>query len=302
MKLAIKGHATLGKEVIETLEMLGGSNLSLLFGDSALYYAINREGIISTHCEEQVIQFSLEEFLEKYPYKIGDGVIVEGKECFIEDVIWHNELNCIRYKVFHTTGSLTNGWYYVCNLQPYEEETIEESINDINKSIFKGNTQSCDIMNDIIKENREQIKIDIPEGYEFFGIDDNDKVVFTKIQPKYPKTYIECAKSLECFGAAHIDGYKCELLEKLQELLICRNAYWQIAGEELGLNRPWEPNYDSGVNKYGIICMNGVVQESNPTTNWERHLNKVLDFPTAEMRDAFYKNFKDLINECKDFI
>lgn len=70
----------------------------------------------------------------------------------------------------------------------------------------------------------------------------------------------------------------------------------------MGLGKPWEPDYDSGVNKYGIICMNGVVQESNPTTNWERHLNKVLDFPTAEMRDAFYEVFREEIEICKELL
>ena len=70
----------------------------------------------------------------------------------------------------------------------------------------------------------------------------------------------------------------------------------------MGLGKPWEPDYDSGVDKFGIICLNGVVQESNPTTNWERHLNKVLDFPTREMRDAFKDNFKKLINECKELL
>ena len=70
----------------------------------------------------------------------------------------------------------------------------------------------------------------------------------------------------------------------------------------MGLNRPWKPDYDSGVNKYGIICLNGVVQESNPTTNWERHLNKVLDFPIAEMRDHFYEAFRKKIEICKELL
>ena len=96
--------------------------------------------------------------------------------------------------------------------------------------------------------------------------------------------------------------WKEHLLTSLQKLLICRDAYWKIAGDDMGLGKPWKPDYDSGVDKYGIICMNGVVQESNPTTNWERHLNKVLDFPTAEMRDAFYENFEVEIKSCKELL
>lgn len=97
-------------------------------------------------------------------------------------------------------------------------------------------------------------------------------------------------------------GYKWELIIRFQELLIARDAYWKIAGEEMGLGKPWSPDYDSGVNKYGIICMNGVVQLSNPTTNWERHLNKVLDFPTEEMRDAYKENFDPNIEFCKELL
>ena len=54
---------------------------------------------------------------------------------------------------------------------------------------------------------------------------------------------MECAKILDCFSAGYIDGYKNNLLEKLQELLICRDAYWKIAGEQMGLGEPWEPDW-----------------------------------------------------------
>ena len=29
---------------------------------------------------------------------------------------------------------------------------------------------------------------------------------------------------------------------------------------------------------------------------------EVLSFPTAEMRDVFYENFKDLIEQCKELL
>jgi hypothetical protein len=128
---------------------------------------------------------------------------------------------------------------------------------------------------------------------------------------KYPTTYKECCKVLSIeggrlmFNNSGITQYERELylnMNKLSNLIICRDAYWKLYVEEMGLEESWKPDYDSGVNKYGIIYMNGVVQESNPTTNWERHLNKVLDFPTEEMRDAFYENFKDLIEECKELL
>lgn len=149
-----------------------------------------------------------------------------------------------------------------------------------------------------VKEIMEEIKLDIPDGYEFFGIDDDNKVVLTKKQPQYPKTYVECAKILDCFSAVYIDGYKNNLLEKLQELLICRDAYWKIAGEQMGLGEPWKPDWlNTEQDKYvlythdNVICLNRFVLGHN-----------VLAFPTAEMRDAFLENFKELINETKELL
>ena len=158
--------------------------------------------------------------------------------------------------------------------------------------------------------------MECPDGYIFKDENGNvieaKKIVLEKKRPKYPKTYEECCKVLDIddrelvfngvYLASKLYWKQLGRLNILNKLLICRDAYWEIAGEEMGLGKPWEPDYDSGVNKYGIICMNGVVQKSNPTTNWERNLNKVLDFPTEEMRDAFYENFKDLIEECKELL
>ena len=154
-----------------------------------------------------------------------------------------------------------------------------------------------DLINHIIK---------LKEGYQF--VDENGniinatKILFEKKKKEYPKTYKECYQITGLLKTSDIYGYKNGLLFEFQKLLICRDAYWKIAGEEMELGKPWEPDYDSGVNKYGIIYMNGVVQKSNPTTNWERHLNKILDFPTEEMRDTFYENFKEEIEFCKELL
>ena len=77
--LAIKGHITRGKEVIELLEMLGGSNINNLSGDNSSAYYINGHqniirGIDYIFGYEDMQLFSIEKFLEKYPYKVGDKV------------------------------------------------------------------------------------------------------------------------------------------------------------------------------------------------------------------------------------
>ena len=77
-KLSIIGHSTRGQEVIEILEMLGGINKWEYLGDRQLcVYYINCDGIINytSNIKGYNLQiFTLDEFIEKYPYKVGDKV------------------------------------------------------------------------------------------------------------------------------------------------------------------------------------------------------------------------------------
>ena len=80
-KLAIKGHPTRGNEVIKLLEMIGGNNIYNFTGDdSYAYYVIKgcqneiRAGEY-IFGDEDMYLFTLEEFLEKYPFKVGDKVV-----------------------------------------------------------------------------------------------------------------------------------------------------------------------------------------------------------------------------------
>ena len=96
-----------------------------------------------------------------------------------------------------------------------------------------------------------------------------------------------------------IYGYKNGLLFEFQKLLIARDAYWKIAGEEKRLGRPWEPDWKKQDKKYIIsIFEDTVIYFENETYN----RNTILAFPTEEMRDAFYENFKELINSCKELL
>lgn len=78
--LAIHGHPTRGREVIEILEMLGGINKAALGGDSLYIYYIdcNNRIDLSSKLQDKFVTFHLEEFLQKYPYKVGDNVKFKG--------------------------------------------------------------------------------------------------------------------------------------------------------------------------------------------------------------------------------
>ena len=67
----------------------------------------------------------------------------------------------------------------------------------------------------------------------------------------------------------------------------------------MGLSKPWAPDYSDTLQiKYTICYING-----NKISRSLSTLESVpLSFPKEEMRDAFYENFKDLIEQCKDFL
>lgn len=144
----------------------------------------------------------------------------------------------------------------------------------------------------------EEVEISFDDDYEIIYRD--GKMFAVKKIPKYPTTYEECCIVLEYIP--HTDdviGYKWDFLLSLQKLLICRDAYWKIAGEEMGLDKPWEPEYKTLVDNtyFTIHTFNEEIVKSATS-----HRNAILVFPTEEMQDAFYENFKEQIEQCKELL
>jgi hypothetical protein len=132
-------------------------------------------------------------------------------------------------------------------------------------------------------------------------IQENGKWFVVKKKPIYPKTYEECCKVLgyddrETYCICHT-GANERLFDSLYCLKVCRDAYWKIAGEEMGLGKPWEPDLENE-ELYCIQNYNKQITISRTNTAF----NKILIFPTEEMRDVFYKNFKGLIELCKEWL
>lgn len=139
-ELAIRRHATRGDEVIEILEMLGGNNKYNFRGDEDEWFILNRTIQRSDRLFDEK-GFTLEEFLEKFPYKVGNTVLAYCEGIFAQFTIrymrWNYELNKIEYKICQS-------WCDTSLIQPYKEETMEESTN---KAIFESKVQSCDMVN-----------------------------------------------------------------------------------------------------------------------------------------------------------
>lgn len=126
MELGIKGNPTRSKEVIKILEMLGGENHCNLIGDDDrffYYIYINDKYIYNSYIGPDEIKgykiFSLEEFLENFPYKVGDKVNVwvnyehfagpraELEEAEIRTMRW----NCGRCEVAYRMKNQTGEFY-----------------------------------------------------------------------------------------------------------------------------------------------------------------------------------------------
>lgn len=145
--------------------------------------------------------------------------------------------------------------------------------------------------------NKDKIELEVTNGYEITV--ENGKYYIVKNKPQYPKTYVDCCEMLKINPFSNeVYGYERDLISALQTLITCRNAYWKIAGKELGLDKPWEPDWcNENKLKYCIECSFGTIDKTRSIVN-----GCFLAFPTEEMRDTFYENFKELVEQCKELL
>ena len=278
--LAIQGHATRGNEVIELLIMMGGDNCHSYTGTSEDYYIIDNGRICKVpHCVcviNQWTMYSLDDFLKKYPYKVGDKVVINNIDiCTIHSQYWDIELNEVCY-ILKIGDGLSKRWRAE-ELLPYEESKPMED-----KKINQMSLANCDL---------DEVEIVLGDKFEL-KIKDGK---YYAVRKQYPKTYGECsgvinkiARNLnECKDS---ETYMPELMYAYQKLRICRDAYWKIAGD-------WKPDWNNISDKHCIYVVSGEIWLKECQTR-----QCTLAFPTAEMRDAFYENFKDLIEQCKELL
>ena len=302
-KIAFMGDKDHGRDIISTLESWGGSNYYLRIGSDPEYiYFINDLGTIdlihnSASLSEEMKNFY---FLFWHDYniechlKVGETINYGGQNYDVDGILFDANNRCIVYKL----KSFGIGVEYITNneltpTEEYQTEQCEEMVKD--NFVIKAPT-IMDIEFDLTKYSYE-----VKDG----------KIVISEKKPVYPKTYEECAKIMNCpidgpsgwlfnFDANIKNTYyrkKDILMGKFIRLLICRDAYWKIAGEEMGLGKPWEPYEED---ELFIICNNrisGVYKSQGICTD-----NFILSFPTEEIRDAFFKNFKKEIEQCKELL
>jgi hypothetical protein len=203
-----------------------------------------------------------------------------------------------------------NRFYLIADLEYLSRTmiTYESNLKSREDDIEKDMEEHQKIVDEIMTiQGIEPIEAEIeevwhcPDGYIFKDENGNvinaTKIVLEKKKKEYPKTYEECAEMLgECAIMTH--GYKRDLLNALQKLIVCRDAYWKIAGEEMELGEPWEPDWqDNTTHKFIIHTIKDKIHCGVSLVK-----NHVLAFPTEEMRDAFKQNFDPDIEICKEFL
>ena len=183
-------------------------------------------------------------------------------------------------------GTASNPLEPKSNANCLTRERVDELATKIDKDLPSGN----------------QNVWELPDGYQF--VDENGnvinatKIALEKKKTEYPKTYEECCEIIHSDPKFYVDTHLYSgTLETLYKLLICRDAYWKMAGDEMGLGKPWYPNWHDDEKKYTIEYYDGKIIEDVSLLE-----NRILVFPNAEMRDAFYESFKKEIEICKEFL
>ena len=317
-KLAIKGDKERGNEVIALLEMLGGYADELIdngIDEKYAYFIVKDENNVidafpivnKNGFDFDTRIFTLEEFLERYPFKVGNVIKFPNNMAEeIAEMKWDEELEDVIY-------TSVSGWT--------RPSLVPKNINNKTKIESTGFMQLGKTVAVIFNDANYEDEVELQLGdYEIVVRD--GKTYAVRKKPVYPKTYAECCEVLvgrkpkpneisfdkmelclvDLDNTQSIDFQTPQLfqLNDLFKLLMCRKAYWKIAGEEMGLDKPWDSVYGCGEWGYWIgydINANKIYCQDSRIL-----LNHLLVFPSEEMRDAFYNNFKDIIEKCKELL
>lgn len=240
-------------------------------------------------------------------HNIGDKVRVKSLEWYNEN---KNSYHCIKF--------YTDVWFWVhmseyCgkivtisdiyfsnhNITTYnivEDDGTYIWTDDMFEGLAKEETIQPVVFENIVFPNENYAdKVELCLGNDYEITIEDGKTFVQKKKPKYPTTYEECCDILGMtfdypdIRMVSIDEYN--IYSSFIQLIRCRDSYWKLADN-------WKPNCNNDVYYFYTIKYNGThIRLYNYTQEYA-----ILAFPTEEMRDAFYENFKDLIEKCKELL
>ena len=149
------------------------------------------------------------------------------------------------------------------------------------------------------------INIEIPSGHEIDQENSNlseGKIVFKEIKKALPKTWEELSSIKGCWvGDTSEVGYADCFTKKgsrntfaTKELAEASIAMAQLSQLREVYRQGWEPNWEDGNGKYLIV-----LKKNKFDIDFYYTWNQFLSFQSAEIRDEFLNNFRDLIETAK---
>ena len=290
---AIKGQYPRGCDILEMLEMLNGNNIDALSCENETYvYYIDFNNNIRFCTPEKLddnyIIFSIDDFIDKFPYKIGDKV-----KLYYQDEENDGYCSAIPSTIIGMRWDKSHG------VVAYKMEGVDREFHKQEFTYNKDENNEPDAVIAGINLNRTDYADEVEINLGDYEIEVRNGRTFAVLKkPKYPTTFKGCRAILDDYNIGNKSGYKESLLASLHDLFVCRNAYWQIYGEEIGLGKPWEPDWNNDyTEKHCIIAEAGGISKCTFRTT-----QFILAFPTKEIRDMFLENFRDLIEKCKELL
>lgn len=270
MKIAIQGHITRGKDVIQILKSLGGMLYSNIKGNNPehiLYVDYNDRNIIrwsGIKLPEYKI-YTLEEFEKEFPFKIGDKVTITGTKhpkiiTGITDTQWG-----LRYVISEINCPDSKEMPHISQISLYKEMKEERNITLTLDKAKEWYNKGGALKEIALQVFSEQELNPLPKSWK----------EFCKMYPVIQEKYI----FLSCCPQRYIALWKLEQL---------RDCYRQ----------GWEPDWtDYCTEKYCIVLNSNKLVVSL----WGVSA-KFLAFQSREIAEEFLKNFDWLIKEAEDFI
>ena len=288
---------TISKKVGEYYEMkedVGAVDAKYLFTDDMI--------------EKLILDNTIEPVDTNILFKEGDKVICyDGCPGIIESV--YVKENGVSYGV--SIGGIDFGVYRNTELKPYVPKTPIPEYKDIYKELRLDPSDDDKLATEVTGKDYKLIP---PNGYligKVTNVNNGIIVEYVKKKPNLPTKYKECCEILNVpelelayntdYSTLNLSTYEWKKLNAynaLHKLRVCRDAYWKIAGEQMGLNNSWEPDWeDFEQDKFCIRVENNEVIKKSVT-----RYQRILAFPTEEMRDFFYENFLFTIVQAKELL
>ena len=284
MKIAIQGHSTRGKEVIQIFKDLGTEGLTDHTGSHTDWVYLRDD---STSPNQLIVGtdiaflkgygykiYTLEEFEKEFPFKIGDIILLKGINKPYEIIALELYMNKLCYK-------LDNGLHYdPKTLTTYEKMKEERNITltlDKAKEWYKKGGELKEIALQAFSEKELN---SLPRSWEEFV--ESTKFTFNgslEFINGFGQWSNGCLPN-KSIGESSKIWDKHVALFQLEQLRDCWRQGWKPKEHELVYTIKFS------------VCL--AVYQFNS--------REFLSFPTKEMAEEFLKCFRDLIEKAGDLI